>query len=186
MYERYEKTGSYILMGMMVVSLLVLMYLGFYNHPTGDDYYYAVTTKRALEETGSVWQMLAAAAQGVADQYVCWQGTYSAMFIMHLPPNVFAENGYKLVTVLILSLYTAAVFYLFKPVLCDVLKGSKYMWCAVSAIFVLLTIQTVPFKGESFFWYNDSMYYTGYFAITLFFFGVLCRYLISDRKYSLC
>lgn len=185
MYERYEKISSYILMGLMAVSLLVLMYLGLYNHPTGDDYYYAVTTKRALEETGSVWQMMGAAARGVADQYVRWQGTYSAMFLMHLSPNVFAEGGYKVVTALILFLYTGGVFYLFKPILCHILKGSKYMWCAVSATFVLLTIQTVPFKGESFFWYNGSMYYTGYFAITLFFFGAMCRYLLTGRKYYL-
>lgn len=185
MYERYEKISCYILMGLMCVSLLILMYLGLYNHPTGDDYYYAVTTKHALEETGSIWQMFLAAFQGVADQYVIWQGTYSAMFLMHLPPNLFWESGYKLVTTIILSLYTGGVFYLFKPILCNVLKGSKHMWCAVSAVFVLLTIQTVPFKGESFFWYNGSMYYTGYLAITFFFFGVMCRYMLLDRKYYL-
>ncbi len=185
MYGRYEKICSYILMGIMAVSLLVLMYLGLYNHPTGDDYYYAVATKRALEETGNIWSVLAAAVQGVADQYVIWQGTYSAMFFMHLPPNLFGENAYKLVTTMILSLYTGGVFYLFKPILCNVLKGSKHMWWAVSAAFVLLTIQTVPFKGESFFWYNGSMYYTGYLAITFFFFGAMCRYLLSGKKFYL-
>ncbi len=185
MYDRYEKICSYILMGLMVISLLILMYLGLYNHPTGDDYYYAVTTKRALEETGSVLQMFVAAAKGVADQYVSWQGTYSAMFLMHLPPNVFGESGYKLVTTIILSLYAGGVFYLFKPIVCTILKGSRHMWCALSALFILLTIQTVPFKGESFFWYNGSMYYTGYFALTLFFFGVVCRYLLAGKKYYL-
>ena len=185
MYKRYEKTICFCLMGLMSVSLLILMYLGFYNHPTGDDYYYGVAARQAFAETGSVWQMFLAAAKGVADQYVRWQGTYSAMFFMHLPPNVFAEGGYKLVTILILSIYTGGVFYLLKPILCTVLKGSTSMWCAISAAFVLLTIQTVPFKGESFFWYNGSMYYTGYFAITLFFFGAMCRYLISRHKYYL-
>ena len=183
MYDRYEKICCYILVGIMVVSLLILMYLGLYNHPTGDDYYYAVTTKRALTETGSVWQMFAAAAKGVADQYVSWQGTYSAMFLMHLPPNVFGEAGYKLVTTIILSLYAGGIFYLFKPLVCTVLKGSRHMWCALAALFVLLTIQTVPFKGESFFWYNGSMYYTGYFALTFFFFGAVGRYLITGKKH---
>lgn len=185
MYERYEKVSSYIWMGLMILGLLILMYLGLYNHPTGDDYYYAATTKQVLKDTGSIRQMLVAAARGVADQYVCWQGTYSAMFMMHLPPNVFGESAYKLVTAVILTLYTGGVFYLFRPVLCKFLKGSGYLWCSVSAVFVLLTIQTVPFRGESFFWYNGSMYYTGYFAVTLFFFGAMCRYLLSGRKYYL-
>ena len=185
MYERYEKISCYILMGLMFGSLFVLMWLGLYNHPTGDDYYYAVTTSHALRETGSIWQVLKAALKGVSDQYFIWQGTYSAMFLMHLPPHLFGEAGYKLVTIIILSLYTGGVFYLFKPILTSLAKGSKYMWCAVSALFVLLTVQTVPFKGESFFWYNGSMYYTGYLAVTFFFFGVMCRYLLSGRKYDL-
>lgn len=183
MYERYEKTCCYIMMGLMVISLLILMYMGLYNHPTGDDYYYAVTTRQVLEETGSILQTFWAAARGVADQYMIWQGTYSAMFFMYLPPNVFGENAYRLVTAGILFLYTTGVFYLFKPFLCRILKGTKYLWCAVSATFVLLTIQTVPFQGESFFWYNGSMYYTGYLSLTFFFFGALSRYLLTSKRY---
>lgn len=185
MYKRYEKICSYGLMALMVVSLLILMYLGLYNHPTGDDYYYAVATRQTLEDTGNIFCVLWTAVLGVAKQYELWQGTYSAMFFMHLPPNLFGENAYKLVTTVILSLYTGGVFYLFRPFCCGLLKGSKDMWMALSAAFVLLTIQTVPFKGESFFWYNGSMYYTGYLAITFFFFGAMVRYLFSGRKYYL-
>lgn len=29
---------------------------------------------------------IAEAGRGVAEQYVKWQGTYSAMLLMHLPP----------------------------------------------------------------------------------------------------
>lgn len=182
MYNKYEKISSYFLVILMGITLLLLMCLGFYNHPTGDDYYYGTAVRRVIEENGSVLQMLSAAAKGVAEQYYCWQGTYSAMFLMHIPPNVFGENGYKLVTTIILSLYAGGVFYLLQPIVCTILKGSKYMWCAVSSVFVILTIQTVPFKGESFFWYNGSMYYTGYFSLALYFFGFMCKYLLTNKK----
>lgn len=182
MYKKYEKICSVTLFLLMCAGLLLLMALGWYNHPTGDDYFYAAATKQVFAETGNIFAVLAAATKGVVTEYVRWQGTYSAMFLMYLPPNVFGEGAYRLVTAIILLLYTGGVFYLWKPVLCDCLKSSKQLWCGVSSAFVLLTIQTVPFQGESFFWYNGSMYYTGYFALTLFFFGMLCRYLLTDRK----
>lgn len=182
MYQKYEKIVSYGLLFLLGASLLLLMYLGRYNHPTGDDYYYAGTTKRVWNETGSIFAVIGEAAKGVAHEYVHWQGTYSAMFLMYLPPNVFGENGYRLVTAVILLLYTGGVFYLLKPILCGALRGSPHLWRSASSAFVLLTIQTVPFQGESYFWYNGSMYYTGFFAATLFFFGALLRYVLTGRK----
>lgn len=182
MYQKCEKIVSYGLFFLLCASLLILMYLGRYNHPTGDDYYYAGTTKQVWNETGSIFAVIGEAAKGVAREYVHWQGTYSAMFLMYLPPNVFGESGYRLVTAMMLLLYAGGVFYLLKPILCGVLRGSLHLWCLVSSAFVLLTIQTVPFQGESFFWYNGSMYYTGFFAVTLFFFGSLCRYILAGRK----
>lgn len=32
------------------------------------------------------------------------------------------------------------------------------------------------------YWYNGSMYYTGFFAVTLFFLGTLLRYLYNGKK----
>jgi hypothetical protein len=182
LYQKYEKICAYLFMIVMAVSLGVVMYLGRYNHPTGDDYYYGVETGKVWAETGNIALTFKEAAKGVAYEYVNWQGTYSAMFLMYLPPNIFGEGAYKLVTCVILLLYMAGVFYLMKPVICTVLKGSGYMWCAVAAAFVILTIQTVPFKGESMYWYNGAMYYTGYFAMTLVFFGMMIRYLLSGKK----
>lgn len=185
MYKKYEKLSSCILFALMLASLLPLMYLGRYNHPTGDDYYYGAATKGVWLETGSIAETMKEAARGTADSYVNWQGTYSAMFLMHLPPNLFGESAYRFVTAVIVLLYAGSVFYLLYPMLCTWMKGSRQLWCAVSSAFVLLTIQTVPFKGESLFWYNGAMYYTGYFAVTLFFFGMTGRYLISGKRYFL-
>lgn len=182
MSKRYEKYGSYVWVALMVVTLGLLMYLGRFNHPTGDDYYYAHTTRKIWVETGSIVKVIEAALKGVVQEYYRWQGTYSAMFLMHIPPNVFGEQCYKWVTTLILSLYTAGVFYFLKPLLCGFCKGSKHLWVSVSAIYVLLTIQTVPFHGESFYWYNGSMYYTGYWSLTMVFGGMLCRYILDGKK----
>lgn len=166
----------------MIVSLGILVYVGKYNHPTGDDYYYGAVTGKVYKETGSLVKTVKAAAWGVAYQYYNWQGTYSAMFLMYMPPNIFGENAYKLVTAVILLLYAGGTFYLLKPILCDILGMTLNGLTICSSALVMLGIQTVQFAGESYFWYNGSMYYTGYFAVTLFFLGMVCRYIINSKK----
>ncbi len=162
---------------LLIVGLFPVMYLGRYNHPTGDDYYYGAGTHLVWQETGSIAETAAEAARGVALEYRQWQGTYSALFLMYLPPNIFGNLPYRLVTAVILSLLTAGVFYVCKPLLCRCLKMSAAAWAFISSCMVLLCVETVPSQGESFFWYNGSMYYTGYFALTLIFIGLTLRYL---------
>lgn len=182
MYKKYEKISCYILLIVMLLSLLPIMYLGRYDHPTGDDYYYGINPRRVLAEGGGFGGVLKEAAKGVVYEYYHWQGTYSAIFLMYLPPNMLGDDFYHFVPTFLLIAYTGAVFWLLKPVVCVWLKGSRYLWCGLSSAFVLFTVQLVPFKLEAFYWYTGAMYYTGFFSATLFFFGLLFRYLISGKR----
>ncbi len=185
MYKKYERFAAILLITLLILCLVPIMYLGCFNHPTGDDYYYGVETHQIWEKTGSITATVAEAVHGVAEDYYRWQGTYSAMFLMRLAPNIFSERAYKGVTGAMLLLLSGGIFFLLKPLICKVLQGSKSLWVIVSSILTLLCVQTVPSQGETFFWYNGSMYYTGYFSLTLVFFGLLCRYLLSRRWYYL-
>ncbi|MCD7835642.1 MAG: hypothetical protein LUG83_03120 [Lachnospiraceae bacterium] len=182
MYHKYEKIFSVILFILMCAGLGVLIYVGKYNHPTGDDYYYGADTVRVFRETGSIVQTFKAAVEGVIYQYYNWQGTYSAMLLMYLPPNIFGENAYRLVTAVILLLYAGCTFYALKPLLRDILGMNRRGFCICAASIVMLSVQTVQFAGESYFWYNGSMYYTGYFALTLFFLGLAFRFMIEPGR----
>ena len=135
-----------------------------------------------LAGTGSITQTLAAACAGVADSYQIWQGTYSALFLMYLAPNVFSNTAYHLVTFVILLLLCGGIFYLLCPLFRRFLPGTCGEWITVSSILSFLCIQTVEFQSDSFYWYNGSMYYTGFFAVTLFFLGTLFRYLDNGKR----
>ena len=185
MAEKCEKYIAYTMVVLMIGTLLPIMYLGRYNHPTGDDYYYGAETKLVWEATDSVMQTLAEAVRGVVYQYHNWQGTYSAMLLMYIPPNIFGQWAYRFVTSAIILLLVGGIFYLMRTIICHVLKGTGKLWLMVSSLLTLLCIQTVPFPGESFFWYNGSMYYTGYFAVTLFFCGAVVRYMVKPQKYRI-
>lgn len=180
-----ERKAACLALLLLLAALLPVMYLGRYNHPTGDDYYYGAETRLVWQETGSIIETVAEAAKGVAREYGQWQGTYSALFFMYLPPNVFGNLPYRFVTAGILILLTGGFFYLGRMLLCHRLKVSAPAWLVVSAGLTLLCVETVPSQGESFFWYNGSMYYTGYFAITLLFFGGVLRYLERQSRLRL-
>lgn len=183
MYKKMERIVAFFLLGILVLSLLPVMYLGRYNHPTGDDYYYATDTHLVWEETGSIAATISEAIKGAIEDYKAWQGTYSTMFLVRLAPNVFSDTAYHYVTTALLLLLVSGIFFLLKPILCGYLKGSRCLWLLVSSVVSLICIQTVPSQGETFFWYNGSVYYTGYFALTLILFGILLRYLLKPRWY---
>lgn len=180
-----EKIAAGVMLLLLFVCLFPVMYLGRYNHPTGDDYYYGAETKLVWQETGSLAQTLAEAGRGVAREYQIWQGTYSALFLMYLPPNIFGNFPYRLVTMVIISFLMAGIFYLGKQLLCGLLNISLSGWIMISSCLTLLCVETVPTPGESFFWYNGSMYYTGFFAWTLLFLGLVLKYIRKPRRLHL-
>lgn len=181
MKSKTEKAAAACLFILLIINLLPIIYLGRFNHPTGDDYYYGAEAHIVWEETGSVIETIKEALKGAAYDYQTWQGTYSAMVLMRLQPTVFSESAYHWVTVVILLLLTGGIFYLLKPVICRWLGGSSASWIAIASVLTLLAVQTVPTPAESMFWYNGSMYYTGYLAVTFFFWGMLLRYLLQPR-----
>lgn len=176
-----KKTISYISLLCLIIFLIPLMWLGFYAHAAGDDFTYGCLTRLSFESAG-LWGAIKTAFFGTIETYSNWQGTYSAMFLMWLPPNVFGDFFYRLYpSVLILTL-CGSIFYLLKPVVTGVLKSDKESWIIISSVVSFLCLEQVPLMGEAFYWYNGSMYYTGFFAATLFFFGGLIRFLLNQKN----
>ena len=182
MKNKFAKWKPYIFLAVLLASLVPLVWLGRYNYPTGDDYYYGTEAHLVWQQTGSIPQAISAACAGVAKSYQIWQGTYSALFLMYLAPNAFSNTAYHLVTFVILLLLCGGIFYLLCPLFRRFLPGTCGEWITVSSILSFLCIQTVEFQCDSFYWYNGSMYYTGFFAVTLFFLGTLFRYLDNGKR----
>ena len=185
MYTKREKVVAYFIVALTILSLLPVMYLGRYNYPTGDDYVYGAETVHIWEETDSLAAVLAEAGRGTVDQYFNWQGTYAAIFLMFLSPNIFGFTAYRFVTPIMILLLVSSIFYLLKQIICGLLKAPRELWLVTASLVSFISVHTVPFPGESFFWYVGAMYYTGFYALALFLIGIMLRYLISPRKYHL-
>lgn len=165
-----------------IISLITLMYLGFFTHPLGDDFHYGQYAKEALRKKGFLSALLVA-IDGVKEQYNIWQGTYAAMFIMYLPPHIFGEFVYKLYPCFVLLSLAFSTFYLFKPIIISFFSSTKKDWIILSSITLLMFIEYVPVLGEAFYWYNGSAYYNGFFSLSLIYLGIQFRYL-HKRKPS--
>ena len=92
--EKYEKYAAVMFFVLMVLSLIPMALMGAYNHPLGDDFHYGYRAIMAWRESGNIFRVLKAALEGTIEQFHIWQGTYSAMFLMHLPPQLWGDFGY--------------------------------------------------------------------------------------------
>lgn len=182
MPEKTSRILCYCLLAAFLFSLVPVFLLGAYNHPTGDDYYYGAQAHIVWENTQSVTAAIAEAARGTAEDYFRWQGTYSAMLLMRLQPTVFSEDLYAFVTPVLLIMLSGGIFWLLHPVFKSLLHAPSHLWLGCSSLLAGLCIQLVPTQGEAFFWYNGSMYYTGFFAVLLFYLGAALRFLLVPRR----
>ncbi|MBQ7920019.1 MAG: hypothetical protein IJ324_08790 [Lachnospiraceae bacterium] len=174
--------GSFLL---LVLSVIPMLYVGIYNHPTGDDIYYGVEAHLAWKETGSLWQTIVAALESVGKYYYEWQGTFSALLIMHLQPTVFSEDAYFLTPVIVLGSILLGSGYLWKQIGRFVIPMNKAEMVGTWSIVMLLSIQWVFNIGEGFYWFNGAVYYSAFYGIMLWMFGLLCKFIFEGGWYRI-
>ncbi len=181
-YRKIVALGSLFF---FILSLLPLLYVGMYNHPTGDDIYYGLQAHLAWEETGSLWQALVAAIKSVGEYYYKWQGTFSAMLVMHLQPTVFAEGAYFLTPYIVLGSLLSGSAYLWRQLTRFILPVEKLEAVGIWSVVMFVAIQWAFSIGEAFYWFNGAVYYSGFYGIMLWMFGLICKYLYVGGKHRI-
>lgn len=154
MKNKLAKWKPYIFLAVLLASLVPMVWLGRYNYPTGDDYYYGTEAHLVWQQTGSIPQAISAACAGVAKSYQIWQGTYSALFLMYLAPNAFSNTAYHLVTFVILLLLCGGIFYLLRSLVCHfcrehVRNGSRFPQYLVSCASRQWPFRATAFTGTT-------------------------------------
>lgn len=180
-----KKNLALLCLMVLLLSLIPLLYVGRYDHPTGDDIYYGLDAHMVWETTHSLPQTIISACRGTAREYHTWQGTYSAMLLMHLQPTVFSERFYFLTPFLIVGFMLWGSWYLLRQVSRYVIPFDSYDRLGIWSVLMFLSLQWVFSPGEAFYWYNGGMYYTGFYGLTLLMFGLLCKYANTGKKGTL-
>ena len=81
MKKQHEKMILWSNIVISVLSVVPLLHLSMYNHPSGDDYWYASETYHAWRDTHSLWEVCRAAFATSAEFYQTWQGLYASAVI---------------------------------------------------------------------------------------------------------
>lgn len=142
-----------------IISLLPLLFMCRYVHASGDDYGYGALTHAAWLDTGSIVEVLKAAANTVINYYYGWQGTWSTIFLFSLQPEVFFPNGYWIVPILMIGLTIAGTTILVYHLLVTRLALSKLTFLIINCSLLFAMIQFVPRTKSALFWYNGCAHY---------------------------
>ena len=100
---------SVALIALFALSIIPLIILCRYNHPSADDFGYAVNTFQEWNNSHSLLKLIKEAAKTSAYYYNHWQGLYSSAFFLALHPAVFGESYYAWTGVIMLCLIGGGV-----------------------------------------------------------------------------
>lgn len=162
-----------------LASLVPILYVSFFNHPTADDYGYSDLVHSALLGGGGIFGAVRAACSEVQSTYFTWQGTFSAVFLFSFQPGVFSPSLYFLTTFLMIGSLTASTMFFCETVFVRWLGCGKNPMIVFSLLTLFASIQFVPDKAEAFFWYNGSVYYTFFYSLALLMAALLIRILLA-------
>lgn len=168
-----------------LLTVLPLILIAKYDHPSADDFSYGLQTSQAWAGTGSVIRVLAAAAQTVHDTYFSWQGSFSGVFMMAVQPAVFWENLYFLTPLFVLSLFLFGTLFLGKTVLMDYLKADRVSFLVICLTTAAMSVNFLPSAVEGIYWYNGAVYYTGFYSLSLIMFGLQLRLFQAESRKAL-
>ena len=86
------RRAVFLAAGLLVLSLIPLLWLGKYNVMCIDDYDYGRRVHDVWQETGSFTASVQEAWRQNMDFYQDWQGTYISCFLMGIFPKNFYNN----------------------------------------------------------------------------------------------
>jgi hypothetical protein len=167
-----------------ILSLIPVLFISKYNHPSADDFNYGILTVHTWRKTHSFYQTLLAAFKQVQITYKSWQGTFTAVFLFAIQPAVFSDKLYFISTIVLLFSFIFSTAFLVKVILIDAIKMDKATTLIIILSILIASIQFVPIPSQAFYWYNGSIYYTFYYSLLLILIGLILKLYITNKKKS--
>lgn len=158
----------------LILSTLPLIMIGFYNHPSADDFNYTILTSKALRShTGisAFFAVIGAAVKRATSYWGIWQGTYAMSFFAALRPSLFSDNLTFLHSVILIGILIFSIFYLYHILLCKILEINKYIYIILASVTAFLSIQYLPNAVQGFFWYTGGVGYTFFLYLSFILLG---------------
>lgn len=173
--QTYQKRFAGILAAIFLCSLIPLYLLAFYAHPSVDDYYYGAETAALWRESGDPGAVVRLSWDMMKESYRTWQGNFAAIFLMRLEPGIFGEKAYALAPLILLTSFAAASLTCFYLAARRLLRAGKAASFAAATAVSFCALEFCYRPVDSFYWYNGGIYYTFFFALSLFLYALLIQ-----------
>lgn len=182
MNQNNKKQIVGLMAGIFLLSLIPLYALGFFAHPSVDDYYYGVETAGVWQETGSLGAVLGESWELMKESYETWQGNFAAIFLMRLQPGIFGENAYWIAPVILISSLAGCMVFFFYTALRKLARAGRPAARGIALAISFCAIQFTYKPSDSFYWFNGGIYYTFFFALSCLLLGLLILAVKGESK----
>lgn len=175
-----EKIILITIIAVVVVSVVPLIWISFYNHPAADDYSLAWSTYKCWKDSHSIINLIKGAIGVAVNFWYTWQGTYTTATFAALLPSIFGEQYYAFVGIVMITLIfvsnTVFSVYFVKR-----FKGKKLWGITIGFLMSFLMVQWMPSAVQGLYWYNGALHYC--FPNSLFLIYI-CLLFEAQRKNS--
>ena len=165
-----------------LLSLVPLLWIGFYNYPSADDYSIGSDCRQAFVNTHSLLATVWAGIVRAADDWLNWMGYFTSNFLMALPPNTFGERAYVWTSVIMIGALSLSTAYLLKVIFCRVFHADKYLAGSVILLMLFITVQRMQGRVEAFYWYSGAANYILVHSFCMWFYGLLISAIYDTGK----
>ncbi len=177
-----ERDLCIILIAVFLLLLIPLILISQYAAPCADDFNYGILTHQAWKSEHSVSSVVAAAGEQVAQSYETWQGTFSAIFLMALQPAIFGEQYYFLGSWIIFAAFISGATFFCWALFRKFFGANRFQFLILSVVWTSLCLQMLPSALEGFYWFNGAVFYTFFYGVSLFFYGLIILYLKTEAR----
>lgn len=151
---------------LVLLSMIPLIMLSFFDHPSADDYSYACLTGPAWRSTRNLFAVIGAAVETSIQEWYSWQGPFTSGFFMALQPALFGEQYYRITGILFVGLITICNLIFFDYVLHKCLKCDRLPAITLGMTASFLMLHYMPLASEGIYWFCGAVHYTLFFAAT--------------------
>jgi len=181
-WKKNEKKIAGILLIILIVSIIPVLRLSFYNFAAGDDFSFGEFTRAAWVDSHSMVEVVKAMIYKVQTIWHSWQGTWFTVALMALQPEVFSRDGYWITTWILLAVIIFATSMLTHYFLIKKLQMHRSAWISISCLLLLAMIQFFPNIQSALFWWNGGVHYIIPYGLALVGIYALCNFLDAGKK----
>jgi hypothetical protein len=163
-----DKKIAAVMAGMLVISLIPILYLAGYARPSGDDYGYSVYTHAAWLDTHSLVEVFKAAVYTVKGMYRAWNGDWFTVFLFSLMPEVFAPYTFWIVPYFMVGVTVLGTTAFLYDVLVKTVGIGKEYAVILDALLLIASFQFIPSTAIGMYWYVGAMHYMVPHAVALY------------------